>query len=170
MYGLYTAFLAGKSSNIRSYTAYIYGSGQPCWCAVHVNGSFLPSLSNLSLLALNFGYSSWRSSLSFYTRTWYSLLLSTHTTRWANTQSAPRISNHIHCDCDNHQACPFLSCSLHTQHGAQIPRVLLVFQMASIATVTTTKLVLFSPALYTHNMVHKYPECSSYFKWHASWL
>jgi hypothetical protein len=29
MYGVYTVFLAGILSNIRSYTVYIYGSGQP---------------------------------------------------------------------------------------------------------------------------------------------
>jgi hypothetical protein len=29
MYGVYTVFLAGISPNIRSYTVYIYGSGQP---------------------------------------------------------------------------------------------------------------------------------------------
>jgi len=29
IYGVYTVFLAGKSPNIRSYTVYIYGSGQP---------------------------------------------------------------------------------------------------------------------------------------------
>ena len=29
IYGVYTVFLAGKSPNIRSYTMYIYGSGQP---------------------------------------------------------------------------------------------------------------------------------------------
>ena len=28
-YGVHTVFLAGKSSNIRSYTVYIHGSGQP---------------------------------------------------------------------------------------------------------------------------------------------
>ena len=28
IYGVYTVFLAGKSPNIRSYTVYIYGSGQ----------------------------------------------------------------------------------------------------------------------------------------------
>jgi len=36
MYGVYTVFLAGELSNIRSYTVYIYGSGQPmsvlCTC------------------------------------------------------------------------------------------------------------------------------------------
>ena len=30
---IYTVFLAGKSPNIRSYTLYIYGSGQPYKCA-----------------------------------------------------------------------------------------------------------------------------------------
>jgi hypothetical protein len=29
IYGVYTAFLAGKSPNIRSYTVHIYGFGQP---------------------------------------------------------------------------------------------------------------------------------------------
>ena len=29
IYGLYTVFLAGKATNIRSYTVYIDGSGQP---------------------------------------------------------------------------------------------------------------------------------------------
>jgi len=29
IYGVYTAFLAGKSPNIRSCTVHIYGSGQP---------------------------------------------------------------------------------------------------------------------------------------------
>jgi len=29
IYGVYTVILAGKSPYIRSYTAYIYGSGQP---------------------------------------------------------------------------------------------------------------------------------------------
>jgi hypothetical protein len=29
IYGVYTVFLAGISPNIRSYTVYIYGSGQP---------------------------------------------------------------------------------------------------------------------------------------------
>ena len=29
IYGVYTVFLAGVSLNIRLYTAYIYGSGQP---------------------------------------------------------------------------------------------------------------------------------------------
>jgi len=29
IHGVYTIFLAGKSPNIRSYTVYIYGSGQP---------------------------------------------------------------------------------------------------------------------------------------------
>jgi len=29
MYGVYTVFLAGKSPNIRSYKAYVNGSGQP---------------------------------------------------------------------------------------------------------------------------------------------
>jgi hypothetical protein len=29
MYGVYTVFWAGKSPNIRSYTVYIYRSGQP---------------------------------------------------------------------------------------------------------------------------------------------
>jgi hypothetical protein len=29
IYGVYTVVLAGKSPNIRSYTVYIYGSGQP---------------------------------------------------------------------------------------------------------------------------------------------
>jgi hypothetical protein len=29
MFGAYTFFFAGISSNIRSYTAYMYGSGQP---------------------------------------------------------------------------------------------------------------------------------------------
>jgi hypothetical protein len=29
MYGVYTVCLAGKPQNIRSYTVYIYGSGQP---------------------------------------------------------------------------------------------------------------------------------------------
>ena len=29
IYGVHTAFLAGKSPNIRSYTVYIYSSGQP---------------------------------------------------------------------------------------------------------------------------------------------
>jgi hypothetical protein len=29
IYGVYTVFLAGKSPSIRSYTVYIYGSGQP---------------------------------------------------------------------------------------------------------------------------------------------
>jgi hypothetical protein len=29
IYGVYTVFLAGKSPNIRSYTVYIYGFGQP---------------------------------------------------------------------------------------------------------------------------------------------
>jgi len=29
IYGVYTVILAGKSPNIRSYTVYIYGSGQP---------------------------------------------------------------------------------------------------------------------------------------------
>ena len=29
IYGVYTVFLAGKSPNVRSYTVYIYGSGQP---------------------------------------------------------------------------------------------------------------------------------------------
>ena len=32
MYGVYTVFLAGKSPKIRSYTMYIYGSGQPYIC------------------------------------------------------------------------------------------------------------------------------------------
>ena len=29
IYGVYTVFLAGESPNIRSYTVYIYGFGQP---------------------------------------------------------------------------------------------------------------------------------------------
>jgi len=29
IYGVYTAFLAGKSPNVRSYMVYVYGSGQP---------------------------------------------------------------------------------------------------------------------------------------------
>jgi len=29
MYGVYSVILAGKSSNVRSYTVYTYGSGQP---------------------------------------------------------------------------------------------------------------------------------------------
>ena len=29
IYGVYTVILAGKSQNIRSYTVYIYSSGQP---------------------------------------------------------------------------------------------------------------------------------------------
>jgi hypothetical protein len=31
-YGVHTVFLAGKSPYIRSYTVYIYGSGQPYIC------------------------------------------------------------------------------------------------------------------------------------------
>jgi hypothetical protein len=33
IYGVYTVLFAGKSPNIRSYTVYIYGSGQPYYCA-----------------------------------------------------------------------------------------------------------------------------------------
>ena len=40
LYGVYTVFLAGKSSNIRSYTAYIYGSGQPYVCVTCLSGLF----------------------------------------------------------------------------------------------------------------------------------
>ena len=36
IYGVYMVFLAGKSSNIRSYKAYIYGSGQHCACEKHI--------------------------------------------------------------------------------------------------------------------------------------
>jgi len=36
IYGVCTVFLAGKSPNIRSYTAYIYGSGQPYAHALQV--------------------------------------------------------------------------------------------------------------------------------------
>jgi hypothetical protein len=41
IYGVYTAFLAGKSPNIRSYTVYMYGFGQLYvlhnrWCPVSV--------------------------------------------------------------------------------------------------------------------------------------
>ena len=36
IYGVYTVFLAGKSSNILSYTVYIYGPGQPSVCATHM--------------------------------------------------------------------------------------------------------------------------------------
>ena len=32
IYGLYTVVLAEKAPNIRSYTVFIYGSGQPCIC------------------------------------------------------------------------------------------------------------------------------------------
>jgi len=32
IYGVYTAFLAGKSPSIQSYTVYTYGSGQPYTC------------------------------------------------------------------------------------------------------------------------------------------
>jgi len=32
IYGVCTVILAGKSPNIRSYTVFIYGSGQPCVC------------------------------------------------------------------------------------------------------------------------------------------
>ena len=40
IYGVYTVFLAGKSPNIRSYTVYTYGSGQPYkYIFVRVHGS-----------------------------------------------------------------------------------------------------------------------------------
>ena len=32
IYGVYVVMLAGKLPYIRSYTVYIYGSGQPCMC------------------------------------------------------------------------------------------------------------------------------------------
>jgi len=35
IHGVYTVFLAGKSPNIRSYTVYIYSSGQPYICVLY---------------------------------------------------------------------------------------------------------------------------------------
>ena len=58
IYGVFKIFLAGKSSNIRSYTVYIYGSGQlyvcvsVCVCArVYVYVYVCHSLECLSQLA-----------------------------------------------------------------------------------------------------------------------
>jgi len=36
IYAVYTAFLAGRSPNIRSYTGYIYNSGQPYACVAFI--------------------------------------------------------------------------------------------------------------------------------------
>ena len=44
IYGVYTVILAGKSPNIRSYTEYIYSSGQPYIYTVLVNPSYVPSV------------------------------------------------------------------------------------------------------------------------------
>jgi len=55
IYGVYTAFLAGNSPNIRSYTVHIYGSGQPyqgSMAATHDNWQH-HSLSVFSLTVKN---------------------------------------------------------------------------------------------------------------------
>jgi len=40
IYGVYTVILTGKSPNIRSYTVYIYGSGQPYACVLFLLPAF----------------------------------------------------------------------------------------------------------------------------------
>ena len=62
IYGVYTVFLSGKSSNIRSYTVYIYGSGQPYSCAYLYWATFCLRATAFAIWWLQWQMLAWKTS------------------------------------------------------------------------------------------------------------